>query len=273
MTATQTQQPTFQKVTYDVADSVATITLNDPASLNALNSVMKSELYQALDYAQYDTAAKVIIITGAGKGFSSGGDIREMLSGADNRENLLKMSHSLTIGIADITRRIRKISKPIIARINGACAGAGMNIALACDFRVASDNAKFLQAFVNIGLVPDGGGIYLLSQLIGAAKTTELVMLGEQITEQKAEELGLVTALVSQDALDAAVKKLTDRLTSLPTLALAAMKQSINQVAFAGLDIALDQEVIYQMQMATSEDFKEGITAFMQKRPAEFKGR
>ena len=273
MTATQTQQPTFQKVTYDVADSVATITLNDPASLNALDSTMKGELLQALSHAEYDDTAKVIVLTGAGKGFSSGGDIREMLGSTETRQAVLKMAHSLTTGVGEISRKLRKISKPIIARINGAAAGAGMNIALACDFRVASDNAKFLQAFVNIGLVPDGGGIYLLSQLIGAAKTTELVMLGEQITAQKAEDLGLLNALVSQDALDAVVKKLTDRLTSLPTLALAAMKQSINQVAFAGLDIALDQEVIYQMQMATSEDFKEGITAFMQKRPAEFKGR
>lgn len=267
------QQPTYQKVLYDVTDGIAIITLNDPASLNALDSLMKSELYQALEYAHYDTHAKVIVLTGAGKGFSSGGDIREMVGSTDSRENLLKMSHSLTSGIGDITRRIRKINKPIIARINGACAGAGMNIALACDFRVASDTAKFLQAFVNIGLVPDAGGIYLLCQLIGPAKTAELVMLGEQISAQKAQDLGLVNALVSADELDVAVKKLTDRLTNLPTLALSAMKQSLNQVAYAGLDTALDQEVIYQMQMAITEDFKEGVTAFMQKRPAQFKGQ
>ena len=120
--------------------------------------------------------------------------------------------------------------------------------------------------------MPDAGGIYLLTQLIGAAKATELVMLGEQLTAAKAQDLGLINAVVSVDELDAAVAKLTDRLTSLPSLALAAMKQSINQVAYAGLDIALDQEVIYQMQMALTEDFKEGVTAFMQKRPAQFKG-
>lgn len=267
------EQPTFQKVIYDVKDGMATITLNDPASLNALDSVMKSELYDALQVANYDVNAKVIVLTGAGKGFSSGGDIREMLGSTESREAVLKMSHSLTSGVGDITRRIRKISKPVIARINGACAGAGMNLALACDFRVATDNSKFLQAFVNIGLVPDAGGIYLLCQLIGAAKTTELVMLGEQITAQKAQDLGLINAMVSQEELDGAVKKIADRLTSLPTMALAAIKQSMNQVAYAGLDIALDQEVIYQMQMALTDDFKEGVSAFMQKRPANFTGK
>ncbi|MFW2177675.1 MULTISPECIES: enoyl-CoA hydratase/isomerase family protein [unclassified Moraxella] len=265
--------PTYQKVIYQVADGVATITLNDPASLNALDSVMKAELYQALRHADYDSEAKVIVLTGAGKGFSSGGDIREMLGSTESREAVLNMAKNLTSGVGDVTRLIRKISKPIIARINGACAGAGMNIALACDFRVASDNAKFVQAFVNIGLVPDAGGIYLLSQLVGVAKATELVMLGEQIDAQKAQDLGLANAIVPMDELDNAVKKITDRLTGLPSLALSAMKQSINQVAFAGLDIALDQEVIYQMQMALTEDFKEGVTAFMQKRLAKFTGK
>jgi 2-(1,2-epoxy-1,2-dihydrophenyl)acetyl-CoA isomerase len=205
MTATQTQQPTFQKVTYDVADSVATITLNDPASLNALDSTMKGELLQALSHAEYDDTAKVIVLTGAGKGFSSGGDIREMLGSTETRQAVLKMAHGLTTGVGEISRKLRKISKPIIARINGAAAGAGMKIALACDFRVASDNAKFLQAFVNIGLVPDAGGIYQLTQLIGAAKTTELVMLGEQFDAKKAQDLGLVNAIVPADELDAAV--------------------------------------------------------------------
>ena len=182
------------------------------------------------------------------------------------------MANGLSTGVGDIRQKRRKISKPIIARINGAAAGAGMNIALACDFRVSSDNAKFLQAFVNIGLVPDAGGIYQLTQLIGAAKTTELVMLGEQFDAKKAQDLGLVNAIVPADELDAAVKKLTDRLTSLPALTLAAMKQTINQVAYSGLDTAIDAEVMYQMQMATTDDFKEGVSAFMQKRPAQFKG-
>ena len=268
-----TDQPTFQKVTYQAKDGVATITLNDPASLNALDSTMKGELLQALHHAEYDSEAKVIVLTGAGKGFSSGGDIREMLGSTDSRESVLKMAHGLTSGVGEISRKLRKISKPVIARINGAAAGAGMNIALACDFRVASDNAKFLQAFVNIGLVPDAAGIYQLTQLIGAAKTTELVMLGEQFDAQKAQDLGLLNAVVPLDELDSAVQKLTDRLTSLPALSLAAMKQSINQVAYQGLDTAIDSEVLYQMQMAVTDDFKEGVTAFMQKRPAKFTGK
>ena len=264
--------PDFKKVSYVAEKGVATITLNDPASLNALDSIMKAELLQALQYAEYDMDAKVIVLTGAGKGFSSGGDIREMAGSTQSRETVRHMAHNLTAGVGEITRKIRKIAKPVIARINGAAAGAGMNIALACDFRVASDNAKFVQAFVNIGLVPDAGGIYLLTQLVGAAKTTELVMPGEQLNAQKAQDLGLITAVVGLDELDAAVKKLTDRLTQLPTLALAAMKQTLNQISYPGLDIALEQEVIFQMQMAQTEDFKEGVTAFLQKRPAVFKG-
>ena len=259
-------------VDYQVNNHIATITFNDPKSLNAFGTPLKNNVLKALDAAAADDQVRVIILQGSGGNFSSGGDIREMLGSTESRDAVLNMARGLTAGVGDITRKIRKISKPVIARINGACAGAGMNIALACDFRVATDNAKFLQAFVNIGLVPDAGGIYLLTQLIGAAKATELVMLGEQLTAAKAQDLGLINAVVSVDELDAAVAKLTDRLTSLPSLALAAMKQSINQVAYAGLDIALDQEVIYQMQMALTEDFKEGVTAFMQKRPAQFKG-
>lgn len=266
-------QPTYQKLIYQVADGVATITMNDPASLNALDSTMKGELLQALSHAEYDSDAKVIVLTGAGKGFTSGGDIREMLGSTESREAVLKMAYGLTTGVGEISRKLRKISKPIIARINGAAAGAGMNIALACDFRVAVEDAKFLQAFVNIGLVPDAAGIYQLTQLIGAAKTTELVMLGEQFDAKKAQDLGLVNAVVASGELDAAVKKLTDRLTSLPALSLAAMKQTINQVAYSGLDAAIDNEVMYQMQMALTDDFKEGVSAFMQKRPANFTGK
>lgn len=266
-------QPTYQKIIYQVADGVATITMNDPASLNALDSTMKGELLQALSHAEYDSDAKVIVLTGAGKGFTSGGDIREMLGSTESREAVLKMARGLTTGVGEISRKLRKISKPIIARINGAAAGAGMNIALACDFRVAVEDAKFLQAFVNIGLVPDAAGIYQLTQLIGAAKTTELVMLGEQFDAKKAQDFGLVNAVVASGELDSAVKKLTDRLTSLPALSLAAMKQTINQVAYSGLDAAIDNEVMYQMQMALTDDFKEGVSAFMQKRPAKFTGK
>lgn len=265
--------PAYEKVLYRVENGVATISLNDPKSLNALDSVMKAELLQALTVAEYDEHAKVIVLTGEGKGFSSGGDIREMLGSTESQQAVINMARGLTSGVGEISRKIRKINKPVIARINGACAGAGMNIALACDFRVAVDSAKFLQAFVNIGLVPDAGGIYLLTQLIGAAKTTELVMLGEPLTAQKALELGLVTALATDDTLDTVVQNITERLTYLPALSLAAMKQSINQIAYSGLDAAIDQEVMHQIQMAQTADFKEGVTAFMQKRPANFQGK
>lgn len=277
MTAFNFTQPTdpaqTDNVLFDVQHAVAIITLNDPTSLNALHSDMIAELSAALDKALYDAQVKVIVLTGVGRAFCSGGDIREMVAALDTPQDSAHMAYSLADGLGEVVRKIRKINKPIIARINGTAAGAGMNIALACDFRVASDDAKFLQAFVNIGLVPDAGGIYLLTQLIGAAKTTQLVMLGELLDAKTAQDLGLLHRLVPADALDATVTQLTKRLCALPTLALAAIKQSINQVAYTGLAAALEQETIYQAQMAQTQDFQEGVRAFLQKRPAQFVGR
>lgn len=260
------------KILYDVQHAVATITLNEPASLNALDSGMIADLSTALDTASDDARVKVMVLTGAGRAFCSGGDIRGMAAVLTTPNIGDYMADSVT-ALGDLVRKIRQIPKPIIARINGTAAGAGMNIALACDFRVASDSAKFLQAFVNIGLVPDAGGIYLLTQLIGAAKTTELVMLGELLDAKTAQDLGLLHRLVPADALDASVTQLSERLCALPSLALATMKNAVNQVAYAGLATALEQETIDQAQMAQTEDFKEGISAFLQKRLANFVGR
>ena len=148
-----------------------------------------------------------------------------------------------------------------------------MNLALTCDFRIASDTAKFVQAFVNIGLIPDAGGIYLLSQLIGVAKTTELVMLGDKLTSDEVARLNLVNSVVSQDELDASVLALATRLSQLPAKALASMKHMINVHAFMGLNEALDMEVDQQTMMARTDDFKEGISAFMEKRKPVYQGR
>ena len=260
-------------VDYHVANHIATITMNDPKTLNAFSTAMKVAMMAALNQADEDTEVRVIILQGAGNNFSSGGHIGEMLENGMESEVLADKLTVMVGAIAEISLKLRNIHKPIIAKLEGAVAGAAMNLALTCDFRIASDTAKFVQAFVNIGLIPDAGGIYLLSQLIGVAKTTELVMLGDKLTSDEVARLNLVNSVVSQDELDASVLALATRLSQLPAKALASMKHMINVHAFMGLNEALDMEVDQQTMMARTDDFKEGISAFMEKRKPVYQGR
>ncbi len=260
-------------VDYHVANHIATITMNDPKTLNAFSTAMKVAMMAALNQADEDTEVRVIILQGAGNNFSSGGHIGEMLENGMESEVLADKLTVMVGAIAEISLKLRNIHKPIIAKLEGAVAGAAMNLALTCDFRIASDTAKFVQAFVNIGLIPDAGGIYLLSQLIGVAKTTELVMLGDKLTSDEVARLNLVNSVVSQDELDTSVLALATRLSQLPAKALASMKHMINVHAFMGLNEALDMEVDQQTMMARTDDFKEGITAFMEKRKPVYQGR
>ena len=260
-------------VDYHVANHIATITMNDPKTLNAFSTAMKVAMMAALNQADEDTEVRVIILQGAGNNFSSGGHIGEMLENGMESEVLADKLTVMVGAIAEISLKLRNIHKPIIAKLEGAVAGAAMNLALTCDFRIASDTAKFVQAFVNIGLIPDAGGIYLLSQLIGVAKTTELVMLGDKLTSDEVARLNLVNSVVSQDELDANVLALATRLSQLPEKALASMKHMINVHAFMGLNEALDMEVDQQTMMARTDDFKEGITAFIEKRKPVYQGR
>ena len=260
-------------VNYQTDNHIATITMNDPKTLNAFSTSLKNAMMEALNQADTDEQVRVIILQGAGNHFSSGGHIGEMLENGMDSEALADKIHFMVSEVAEISLKLRNIHKPIIAKLEGAVAGAGMNLALTCDFRIAADNAKFVQAFVNIGLIPDAGGIYLLNQLIGAAKTTELVMLGDKLTAEDMARLNLVNAVVSAEDLDVSVQALATRLSNLPAKALASMKHMINTHAFMGLNEALDMEVNQQTMMAQTEDFKEGITAFMEKRKPIYVGK
>lgn len=253
-------------VIYNVENHIATITLNDPKSLNAFSTAMKSAVVNALQTAEADEGVRVIILEGAGGNFSSGGDIKEMLSEGLEKEVLSEKLKNMVTGAGEVSLLLRKIHKPIIAKLEGAVAGAGMNLALTCDFRVTADNAKFVQAFIHIGLVPDAGGVYLLNELVGPAKTTELVMLGDKITAQDMADLNLVNQVVSPEQLDEAVTKLANRLAQLPSTALETIKHLINTHAYMGLNEALDMEVHQQARLAKTDDFIEGITAFIEKR-------
>ena len=260
-------------VEYHIKQHIATITMNDPKTLNAFSTPLKAAMMDALNKADADEQVRVIVLQGAGQNFSSGGHIGEMLENGMESEALADKINFMVSEVAEISLKLRNIHKPIIAKLEGAVAGAGMNLALTCDFRIAADNAKFVQAFVNIGLVPDAGGIYLLNQLVGAAKTTELVMLGDKLSANDMARLNLVNEVVSAEDLDASVLALATRLSQLPAKALASMKHMINTHAFMGLNEALDMEVNQQTMMAQTEDFKEGITAFMEKRKPVYQSK
>ena len=260
-------------VDYQVKDHIATITLNDPKTLNAFSTPLKQGVMAALIQADEDAEVRVIILQGAGGNFSSGGHIGEMLADGLEKDALANKLNTMVGGAGEVSMKLREIHKPIIAKLEGAVAGAAMNLALTCDFRIAADNAKFVEAFVNIGLIPDAGGIYLLNQLIGSAKTTELVMLGDKITAEDMARLNLLNDVVSSDALDETVWALATRLSALPGKALASMKLMLNVHAFMGLNEALDMEVQQQTMLAQTEDFKEGISAFMQKRKPVYQGK
>ena len=260
-------------VDYQVNNHIATITFNDPKSLNAFGTPLKNNVLIALDKAAADDQVRVIILQGAGGNFSSGGDIKEMLSEGLDKDIISNKLKGMVEGAGEVSLKLRNVHKPIIAKLEGAVAGAGMNLALTCDFRIAADNAKFVQAFVNIGLVPDAGGIYLLNQLVGTAKATELVMLGDKISAQDMAELNLVNQVVAPAELDDAVAKLASRLSALPAQALSSMKHMLNTHAYAGLNEALDMEVHQQTRLAKTDDFIEGVTAFIEKRKPVYIGR
>lgn len=260
-------------VEYQSENHIATITMNDPKTLNAFSTPLKNAMMEALDEADKDADIRVIVLQGSNNNFSSGGHIGEMLENGMDSEALSNKLNFMVGEVAEISLKLRNIHKPIIAKLEGAVAGAGMNLALTCDFRIAADNAKFVQAFVNIGLIPDAGGIYLLNQLIGVAKTTEMVMLGDKLKAEDMARLNLVNGVVSSDELDASVLALATRLSSLPGKALASMKHMINTHAYMGLNEALDMEVHQQTMLAKTEDFKEGITAFMEKRKPVYQGK
>ncbi len=261
----------FKRLIFTQATETATIRLNSPQNMNALDGVMLGELVGALDLCADDDSIKVVVIEGAGDSFSAGGDIQMMIGAVNEGRESVLFEVIRKVGVAAL--RIRSLRKPVIACVQGAAAGAGVNLALACDFRVAADNAKFIQGFVNIGLVPDMGGTFLLTRMLGVARATELIMTGKPITASEALNLGLVNQVVPLEQLKEATGKLAAQLGRLPSVAIGNMKALVNRAAFLGFENALDNETEYQSMCARTEDFKEGIRAFSEKRRPNFQGR
>ena len=261
------------KVAFTVEDGVAVISMDSPKTLNALDDIMERELHQCFAACEHDDAVKAVIYRAEGRAFSGGGDIKSMLR---EMEAVPRNDALLNEGFAMpgmLARQIRSVRKPVIAVLQGAVAGAAANIALMCDFRIASDDMVLSEAFIKIGLVTDGGGVYILNKLIGAAKTTELVMTGRPVDAGEALALGLVTEVVPAAELQARALAFAKKFVRGPGLAYRHMKNLINQAAFNELGGYLALEAELQRLCGASADVLEGMRAFVEKRKPVFQGK
>ncbi len=257
----------YQFLKYGVQDGVATITLNRPEVYNALNDEITFELQDALKAVSKDAAARVLVITGEGKAFCSGQDLKASSEVEDR-----SFSESLHKRYNPIIRGIRNLPKPVICRLNGVAAGAGCSLALACDLIIASEEAVLVEVFINIGLVLDSGSSYFLPRLIGQAQAFEMSTMGTKIKGSDAEKMGLVNRAVPLDKLDETVEQYTDYYANAPTKAIGLMKKMLNKSGNASLEDMLEYEAYCQEIAGGSADYKEGVAAFLEKRKPEFKG-
>jgi 2-(1,2-epoxy-1,2-dihydrophenyl)acetyl-CoA isomerase len=260
-------------VLYRQHDSIVTLTLNRPETLNAMNEAMMGEIERVLIQLEADTAVRAVVLTGAGRAFSSGGDqkrdgttVPASFFDGDPGGALIERLNRCVL-------RMQRLPKPIIGSINGAAAGAGMNIALATDLRIASDTARFGEVFARIGLVPDGGGTYFLPRLVGTAKAMELILLADIIDAQEALRIGLVNRVVPAEQLEQETLKLAERLAQGPTVAYGLAKTGLYQGLDMSLEDVLNMEARNQAIAARTLDRAEGAAAFREKRPPRFTGR
>jgi len=263
---------TYKCLLYEIKDAIATLTLNRPERLNALGDTLRDDLHDAIRRASEDAAVRVIVLTGAGKGFCSGGDVKAMhearQSGAER---------GVLDKIAPLRDRVllamRDAPQPIIAAVNGPAAGAGMNLALGCDIRLASTAARFGETFAKRGLHVDWGGTYFLPRLVGMAKACELIFTGEMIDAAEALRLGIVSAVYAPEELMAATRELAGKIAAGPPLAIRLAKRALYHGEGVDLRSALEFETFAQNICSETEDAREGIRAFVEKRPPAFRGR
>jgi len=255
----------------DQTDHVATITLNRPERMNAFGGRMRQQLVVILEALKVDTGIRVVVITGAGKAFCTGGDLREFADGTV--QALSKEATNQRPPMCKAVLAIHEMEKPVIASVNGVAAGGGCNLALACDIRIASDAARFAQVFTRRGLHPDWGGIYFLPRLVGYAKAAELIMSGEIVDAAEALRLGLVNRVVAPGELRSATEELAGRIARNAPLPIAFAKRGLQRFGHWDLAQALDYEVYVLEMLRKSRDVAEGIAAFLEKRDPDFEGR
>ena len=256
----------FETLLYKNEAGVITISLNRPERYNAFNGQMRADLLKALQSAEQDNSCRAIVLTGEGKAFCSGQDLKDI------EGKKIDFSDFLKTGYNPVIRAMRNMPKPIIARINGVAAGAGCSLALACDFIVADDRASFVEVFVGIGLVLDSGSSYFLPRLVGSNRAFELATMGNKVSASKAVEWGMINRAVDTEKLDEEVNKVASYYAKAPTLAIASMKKMLNDSLTSTLDEVLDYEAHYQQIAGSSNDYQEGVAAFIEKRKPAFKG-
>jgi 2-(1,2-epoxy-1,2-dihydrophenyl)acetyl-CoA isomerase len=259
--------PNYETILYSISDGISRITLNRPKVLNAFDEKMLVELHEALKWAEQDPEVRCIVLTGSGRGFCSGQDLKG--EGEAERRSLRE---SLLKRYNPIIRRMRKMDKPILGMINGVAAGAGCSLALACDMRIASDQASFIEVFIRIGLVPDSGSHWFLTRLVGLGKAFELATLGDKIEATEAERIGLVNKVVPHGDLERITSEYARRLSTAPTKAIGLIKRGLNKAAASDLETVLEYESYLQEIASGTEDHEEGLRAFLEKRPPNFKG-
>lgn len=256
-----------EAIIYKVSDRIATITMNRPKSLNSMSLDLVEGFIRSLQEAETDSQVRVVVVTGSGRAFSAGGDLKTLddLHTTEERRQFI-------VKVGTIVKLIHDMSKPVIAMVNGVAAGAGFNLALACDMAYAADNAKFIQSFVNVGLSPDCGGFYYLAKAVGMAKAKELMLTARPVGAQEAEHLNLVNGVFAQEELEAATMKLAARLAEAAPLAVAMTKKAVNDYS-ASLEETLTFESLASSSLLGTVDFKEGVTAFAEKRVPRFLGK
>ena len=260
----------YEHIQVAEADCITTITLNRPDKLNAFVGHMRRDLAEALEHAGSDRGTRVVIITGAGRAFCAGGDIAFMAE-LMQRRDAEEFSRILGAG-RRVILAIRQMTKPVIAAINGPASGAGFNLALACDIRIAADTATFSQSFAKVGLHPDWGGTYFLPRLVTPNKACEMFFLGESIDAAEAARFGIVNQVVAPEELESATLQLAQRLRAAPPIALAAAKHAVYMSQAADLDEMLRYETEAQLRCFDSDDGHEGVHAFLEKREPKFTG-
>jgi 2-(1,2-epoxy-1,2-dihydrophenyl)acetyl-CoA isomerase len=262
----------YEQVIVRTDGGVATVTMNNTARLNALSTVMTGELVTALRELGADRGVRAIILTGEGRAFSAGADLAALQEPYLTGQRP-KLSPILVDGYNKLIPLLAGSPKPVVAAVNGVAAGAGISLALACDFRVASDDATFTMAFVKIGLIPDSGATYLLPRTVGMAKALELALLSDRLDAATAERVGLVHRVVPADMLLEEARALASRLAELPTAAIGLTKRIFNESSRLTLEEAMAREAEVQDEAAATDDHLEGVLAFMEKRPPRFTGR
>ncbi|HEX6436702.1 MAG TPA: enoyl-CoA hydratase-related protein [Candidatus Binatia bacterium] len=257
----------YETIIYKKESGVATITLNRPQALNAFVPQMNQEVMDALKVGERDQEVRCFMITGAGRAFCAGQDLKGRTP--DQKGSL---GASLREKYNPMIRQIRQMEKIVIAAVNGVAAGAGCNFALACDLRVASEDAKFIQSFVRVGLAPDSGGSFILPRLVGLSKAMELLLLGETVDAREAQRIGLVAKVFPSAEFSDAARKLAERVAGAPR-GIGLIKRAVNHANLASLEAALEYEACLQEIAGRSSDYDEGVRAFLEKRAPSFTGK